>query len=119
MHLEPEKNVMAILLEGPSRIGHYFRPAYFTRSGKGAITEDGPIVRPDGKVHRWSFDYDPHGANGNGQITVKFDDAVQTYDLKPGIKADGATFDRFGLFDVQSGGHYVKVWFDDLKYTAN
>jgi hypothetical protein len=118
MHAEPEKNVLAIMIEGQSRIGHYFRPAYWTRSGKGKLKESGPIIRPDGKVHRWSMDYDPAGADGNGRITVKFDQDVQTFDLAAGEKADGATFDRFGIFDLQSGGHYVEVWFDDLQYTA-
>jgi hypothetical protein len=118
MHEEPEKNMLAIMIEGQSRIGHYFRPAYYTKSGRGKLKESGPIIRPDGKVHRWSMDYDPAGAGGNGQIIVKFDDSVQTFDLSPGDKADGATFDRFGIFDLQSGGHYVEVWFDDLVYTA-
>jgi hypothetical protein len=117
-HAAPQTDMLAIMLEGPSRIGHYFRPAYRTRSGKGAYKEAGPIIRPDGKVHRWSIDYNPAGAGGNGQITVKFDDEVQTFDLAPGMKAEGAAFDRFGLFDMQSGGHYVQVWIDDLTYTA-
>jgi hypothetical protein len=118
MHEEPERNMLAIMIEGPSRIGHYFRPVYYTQSGKGHIKEAGPIIRPDGKVHTWSMDYDPAGAGGNGQITFKLDETVQTFDLSPEHKADGATFDRFGLFDVQSGGHYVQVWFDDLEYTT-
>src|SRR5262245_706705 len=71
MHEEPEKNVLAIMIEGQSRIGHYFRPAYYTKSGKGKLKESGPIIRPDGKVHRWSMDYSPEGAGGNGQIAVK------------------------------------------------
>jgi hypothetical protein len=40
-----------------------------------------------------------------------------TLDLAPGDRKAGATFDRFGLFDVQTGGHYVELYLDDLKYT--
>ena len=53
----------------------------------------------------------------NGQITVKFDDNIQTMDLKPGHKQSGATFDRFGFFNMQSGGWHVQLYVDDLKYT--
>ena len=30
----------------------------------------------------------------------------------------GATFDRFGLANVRSGGHSVEFYLDDLTYTA-
>ena len=39
--------------------------------------------------------------------------------LKNGDKASGVTFDRFGLFTAGKGGSYVKIYFDDLNYTAN
>lgn len=38
-------------------------------------------------------------------------------DLRPGDKARGATFDRFGLFNHQTGGNYVYVYLDDITYT--
>jgi hypothetical protein len=38
--------------------------------------------------------------------------------LKKGDKALGGTFDRFGLFTTHIGGSYVKIYFDDLAYTA-
>jgi hypothetical protein len=114
---EPQKNFMAIAIEGPSRIGHYFRPAYAASDGKGELKEEGPIIRPDGKVHHWSLHYRPDGAGGNGQITVRFDDDTQTLDLKPGHKQSGATFDRFGFFNMQSGGWHVQVYVDDLTYS--
>jgi hypothetical protein len=28
------------------------------------------------------------------------------------------TFDRFGLFNLQAGGHFVDVSLDDLTYTV-
>jgi hypothetical protein len=40
--------------------------------------------------------------------------------LKKGDKAEGAHFDRFGLFTHHNdGGHgQVKIFFDDLRYTT-
>jgi hypothetical protein len=117
-HVEPQQHVLAIIIEGPSRIGHYFRPGYWTSSGAGGAADSGPIIRPDGRSHEWTIDYDPTGARGNGQIAVTFDGKVQTLDLKTGHKKLGATFDRFGILNCQSGGHYVEVYLDDLEYTA-
>jgi hypothetical protein len=39
--------------------------------------------------------------------------------LRPGQKEEGATFDRFGVFTSDIGGQMVKIYFDDLKYTAD
>lgn len=117
-HQERQKNLLAILIEGPSRVGHYFRPAYATRAGEGAARDTGPLIRPDGRVHRWSLRYSPTGANGRGQITATLDGQARTLDLQPGHRGAGATFDRFGFCNVQSGGHYVEVYVDDLQYTT-
>jgi hypothetical protein len=117
-HQEAQKNTLAILIEGPSRIGHYFRPAYSTVSAQGAKQSIGPVIRPDGRVHQWSLLYSPRGADGNGRITVTLDGAAQTLDLRPGDRQIGATFDRFGFFNVQSGGNHVYVYIDDLIYTG-
>ena len=62
--------------------------------------------------------YKPDGAGGNGQITFKLDDVEQTLDLRPGARKGGATFDRFGFFNIMSGGRFVNVFLDDLAYTA-
>jgi hypothetical protein len=113
-----QKNHLAVLIEGPSRIGHYFRPSYFCADGDGVLSDEGPVIRPDGQPHDWALRYDPAGAGGNGQITVTFDGSEQTLALRPGDKARGATFDRFGLFNLQSGGNHVIVYLDDLSYTS-
>jgi hypothetical protein len=39
--------------------------------------------------------------------------------LKPGQKAKGASLDRFGLFTSTAGGQMVKIFLDDLQYTAS
>jgi len=38
--------------------------------------------------------------------------------LKAGVKTQGATFDRFGVTNVGTGGGHVKFYLDDLQYTA-
>lgn len=115
---EHAPNMLAIAIEGPSRVGHYFRPGYRDGRAEGGFKNIGPVIQPDGKKHTWSLDYDPRGADGNGRITARLDDHVQEMDLKPGTKKAEAAFDRFGLFNMNRGGSFVEVWLDDLKYTA-
>jgi hypothetical protein len=116
---DPPKNQLGIMIEGPSRIGHYFRPIYGTSRGDGASAADGPVIHPDGKPHRWSLRYDPAAAGGRGRITVTLDGAEKAMDLEPGHKEQGATFDRFGIFNPQHGGQFIRLFLDDLTYTAS
>ena len=66
-------------------------------------------------VHQWTLRYDPNGNSGNGSITVTFDNETSVCNLDPGHKADGATFNRFGLINVMKqaddGG---EVWLDEV-----
>jgi hypothetical protein len=115
----PQESLLGIAIEGPSRIGHYFRPLYSTKGAE--VLGDagiGPIIRADGQPHHWTLHYDPNAAGGNGCITVTFDEEKVDFELKPDARKSGATFDRFGFMDIQSGGHHVKIFVDDLKYSA-
>jgi len=49
---------------------------------------------------------------------VTLGDESVTLLLKDGDKQKGARFDRFGLFTAHRGGSYLKIYFDDLRYTA-
>ncbi|MEX2285929.1 MAG: hypothetical protein WD648_02495 [Planctomycetaceae bacterium] len=124
-HEDRQRSYVAVMIEGPSRVGHYFRPAYSTATGAGGAPmsdptsgKERPLIRPDGKVHRWSLAYSPRAANGRGQIAITLDGERHTLDLAQGERASGATFDRFGLFNIQAGGHHVEIYLDDLKYTS-
>ncbi len=68
-----------------------------------------------GAVHRWSLRYDPKGNKGQGVVTATIDGVTAVCHLSEGHKADGATFDRFGLLNVMksadSGG---EVWLGDV-----
>ena len=55
---------------------------------------------------------------GGGSIKVTLGNESVTFDLKKKIKLEGALFDRFGLFTSTIGGQLVKIYLDDLKYTA-
>lgn len=117
-HEARQANYLAILLEGPSRVGHYFRPGYGTQSGDGRNAETGPVLRPDGATHRWRLAYDPAAAEERGEITVELDGARQSLTLAEGDRRRGARFDRFGLMNMQSGGWHVEVYLSNLEFTG-
>jgi len=110
-------NFLGIYIEGPTSIGHYFRPVYATANGTRAAIDHGPILLPD-KVYQWSLSYDPTVADGLGAIRVTLDDESVTLTLKKDNKTLDVQFDRFGLLTANPGGSLVKIFFDDLQYTS-
>jgi hypothetical protein len=102
---------------GPTRVGHYFQPAYSTAKGTKGLAKTGPVLVP-GKVHEWSLLYDPTADGGKGAVRVALDKESVTLGFKEGVKMQGAEFNRFGLFTSTTGGQIVKIYLDDLKYTA-
>jgi hypothetical protein len=117
-HKDPQKNLLCIAVEGPSRVGHYFLPGYRNSIGEGRFASSGPLIRPDGKVHEWSLHYTPGNAETSGRIVVKLDGIEETLQLLPEQEKAGATFDRFGLLNIQTGGHFVELYLDDLTYAV-
>jgi hypothetical protein len=124
-------NFLGVKVGGPTHVGHYFVPAYATaketpiaRRGvenhplNVAIERrQGPIIEP-GKIYDWKLLYDPDANDGKGQIQVTLGGESVSLPLREGDKAKGADFDRFGLFTNHIGGSFVKIYFDDLTYTA-
>jgi len=117
-HIDPQRNLLAVLIEGPSQVGHYFRPVYATASGNGVLKESGPLIKPDGRVHDWSMRYQPNATGGGGEIIVTLDGDVQRLEVSREHQDIGATFDRFGFFNLQRGGHFVELYVDNLTFTA-
>jgi hypothetical protein len=121
----PQSSYLAVLIEGPSRAGHYFRPAYGTSDGRGQIAGETsatgrawPLVYPDGRSHEFRIHYRPQAAGGRGAIEVTLDGAEGSFELRPIERGRGTTFDRFGIFNLQAGGHAVEIYLDDLSFTT-
>jgi hypothetical protein len=108
---------LAVHVGGPTRIGHYFHPSLTTAKGTRSQAKTGPVLVP-GKVYDWSVVYDPTAQAGQGTITVTLGKESVTLALKKGVKAEGGRFDRFGLFTPAIGGQIVRIYLDDLMYTA-
>lgn len=110
-------NFLGVHIGGPTRVGHYFIPRLTTARGTMAKVESGPVLTPD-KVFDWSLMYDPAAHGGQGELRVTLGQESATLALKKGVKAEGARFDRFGLFNSNIGGQLVRIYLDDLRYTA-
>jgi hypothetical protein len=113
-----DRNVLAVLIEGPSRVGHLFRGAYRTNVGAGETAGSGPLIKPDGCAHRWSIRYTSGISGGSGRIEVTLDGHGQTMEVPAERIREGATFDRFGIFNLGRGGLFVELYLDDIRYSA-
>jgi hypothetical protein len=124
-------NFVGVKIGGPTRVGHYFLPAYATaQTQKSKAVEarqhppnisveqrTGPVLVPQ-KMFDWKLLYDPAASGGNGAIKVTLGKESVTLALKDGDRAKGAALDRFGLFTTHRGGSFVRIYFDDVTYTA-
>lgn len=124
-------NFVGIKVGGPTKVGHYFLPAYATkkttpiervgvRQHAETVSIDkgtGPVFVPQ-KVYAWKVVYDPAGNRGKGTIEAALGNESTTLILNDGDKQKGAVLDRFGLFTTHRGGSFVRIYFDDLTYTA-
>jgi hypothetical protein len=110
---------LGIKVGGPTRVGHYFLPTFTVNENLRGLPDKGPVLHP-AKTYEWSLIYDPSANGGNGAITATLGDESVTLQLKPGqkTKAKAALLDRFGLFSIGPGGQIVKLYLDDLQYTA-
>src|SRR5262249_33622185 len=112
------RSFLGVMIEGPSREGFLFRPAYRVGTGQGYPKKGAPYIYPDGKTHAWSLDYDPRAADGRGRVTVRLGKHAVQLDLAKGDRAGGAKFDRFGLVTTWVDGNGQVIYFDDLTYTC-
>ncbi len=108
---------LGVHVGGPTRVGHYFQPAFATAKATRGMAAAGPVLRP-GTVYDWSLVYDPAAEGGQGAIRVTLGEQSVELVLKRGVKAQGARFDRFGLCTSTTGGQIVRIYLDDLSYTA-
>jgi hypothetical protein len=111
-------NFLGAAIEGPSREGFYFYPAYRLPHSDEAHARQGeaPRILPDGSPGTWALEYDPQAADGTGRMTVTLDGKLTHLDLAPGHRRE-ARFDRFGIVTTWIDGNAQHVYFDDLSYT--
>lgn len=114
----PLKNMMGIVVEGPTRIGYRFT-ALCSPTPEMASLKNGPVFLPTAGQHQFTFTYDPKANKNRGRITVVLDEKKFELDLTTAQRAAGANLDRFGVASIRKGGKYVRLYFDDLAYTAN
>jgi len=110
---------VGIHVGGPTRVGHYLRPAYAVSPQVRGTVPSGPVLQPD-KVCRWSLVYDPAAEAGRGAIEAALGDQTVRLPLQEGVRksAHDARLDRFGLWTSTAGGQVVRVYFDDIRYTV-
>ena len=66
-------------------------------------------------VHHWSLHYDPKGNDEAGVVTAVIDGVRAVCHLAKGHKADGASFNRFGLLNVmKSAAEGGEIWLDGI-----
>jgi hypothetical protein len=110
---------LGVSVDGPSREGFYFAPAFRGRDG-GRVDGSGdepPHILPDGTPHDWSLDYAPGAAAGTGRITVSLDGKSVHLDLGDRARQKGTRFDRFGIVTTWIDGNAQEIYIDDLTYT--
>jgi hypothetical protein len=115
------RNFLGIVVDGPSREGFYFAPAYRVHnggSGHAGGRQEPPRIYPNGKAHDWTLEYSPPGTAGKGQITLTLDRQSVTLNLRESHQAAGAHFDRFGILTTWVDGNAQEIYFDDLTYTC-
>jgi hypothetical protein len=108
---------LGVKIGGPTRVGHYFLPLFVAAGGDKAAVDKGPILVP-AKTFDWSLVYDPAANAGKGAITATLGKEAITLNLKPGQKSKPFRLDRFGMFSIPPGGQIVRVYLDDIQYTA-
>ena len=90
-------------------------PQGFSTGEAGSSRRDMFAVPAKGKVYRWSLRYDPAANGGTGAVFARIGDQEAVCHLDPGHKADGATFNRFGILNiVKSIDGPGEFWFDDV-----
>lgn len=114
------RNFLGIIVDGPSREGFFFAPAYRVKGQAHghAVDKGSPYIYPDGKAHDWTLEYSPTAADGKGRMTLTLDRKSVRLDLEKGSKAIGARFNRFGFITTWVDGNAQHIYFDDLTYTC-
>ncbi len=115
-------NTLSLRIDGRGEVLHVHME-YCTASWRagagviGAVDPDNgrlqPVEFPANGVHRWSFTYQPASADRPAHATFEFDGYRGEMDVNV-VPGDGATFDRFGMFNVmKSSDNRLEVYLDN------
>ena len=113
----PYGQMLGIAIADSSAVGYYFTGMCLDKERQSASGR-GPVIVPDGKRRQFTFVYDPKANDGVGRVTYTLDGERTTFDLTPAMRKAGATLNRFGMANVRRGGNSVRVYLDDLTYSA-
>jgi hypothetical protein len=112
---------LGVAITGPSAIGQYFGPLVADGSGEVASEDEAGIVfNPGPRTLRWSVDYHPRGqgrGGDSGRIFIRLGDQRRLFKLPKDLAREGATFNRFGLRNLERGGSFQVVHLDQLRYS--
>jgi WD40 repeat protein len=114
------KNFLGVVVDGPSREGFYFAPAYRTAAGEhGHVSDEHkpPHIYPDGKPRDWTLAYTPGAAGADGRIVLTLDGQAVQLPVPREHTATGSRFDRFGIVTTWIDGNGQHIYLDDLTYT--
>jgi hypothetical protein len=114
------RSFLGAAIEGPSREGFLFYPAYRVRGdAQGYATgDDLPHILPNGASHLWTLRYTPGEAGAAGHIIVTLDGRSAQVAVPAADGLAATHFDRFGIVTTWIDGNGQRVYFDDLTYTA-
>ena len=121
-------DIVAAELGGPSEWGYRLYPVYRAGGARGTYPspKDAPLVTSKGRVFKWWICLAPAvDADGNGRLTVGLVDPAQpaaaetaSMPVSATAGAAGPVLNRFGIRNLERGGHSVVVHLDDLRYTV-
>jgi hypothetical protein len=117
----PPRNFVGVNVDSLSRVGLLFFPMYGTKDGTWDMGNEvnSPRFVDDGAPLDWSIIYDPEAAQELGAVTITLGTQTATLPLKAGAREQGASMDRFGIFNMQdNNGKYCEVYLDDIEYTS-
>lgn len=108
---------LGVQIDGPSREGFFFAPAYRMKDGKrSAVARGAPHILPDGSAHSWTLHYRPGPPGSKGQIQLSLD--RQSVFMDVSAAPFDTRFDRFGIITTWIDGNGQQIYFDDLTYTC-
>lgn len=111
-------NFLGVVVEGPSREGFLFYPAYRLPNGRGYTHDNGVShILPDGSTHVWSLEFHPTDGRQAAQMVITFDGQEARLEVPMEHVSTPGRFDRFGIVTTWIDGNAQTVYFDDLTYT--